>query len=197
MSDGTATASHTAPVSTGKRVVMVNGIPASGKSSIARALSQASGWPVLSVDGIKEPFMQQFGQLDRPLNRRLGIASYQAIWSVIAAAPQGCTFIVDAWFGFQPKESLVAFLQQANVTSLAEIWCQLPGELAAERYASRLADRLPGHPGAEYIPELVALAERAEPMQLSPVYVADQTKPVSNESIIAWTREVLTTVNYN
>lgn len=197
MSDETATASHTAPVNTGKRVVMVNGIPASGKSSIARALSQASGWPVLSVDGIKEPFMQQFNQLDRPLNRRLGIASYQAIWSVIAAAPQGCTFIVDAWFGFQPKESLLTFLQQANVTSLAEIWCQLPGELAAERYASRLADRLPGHPGAEYIPELIALAERAEPMQLCPVYIADQTKPVSNETIIAWTNEVLTIVNYN
>lgn len=197
MSDGRATASHADPVNTGKRVVMVNGIPASGKSSIARALSQATGWPVLSVDGIKEPFMQQFEQLDRPLNRRLGIASYQAIWSVIAAAPQGCTFIVDAWFGFQPKESLVNYLQQANVRSLAEIWCQLPGELAAQRYAARLGDRLPGHPGAEYIPELIALAERAGPMQLSPVYIADQIKVINNENIIAWTREVLTTVNYN
>jgi glucokinase len=29
------------------------------------------------------------------------------------------------------------------------------------------------------------------------VYIADQTKVINNENIIAWTREVLTTVNYN
>ncbi|KGT94701.1 ATPase AAA [Erwinia typographi] len=194
MSEGQMAASNA--LHNGKRVVMVNGIPASGKSSIARELATATGWPVLSVDGIKEPFMRQLENVDRALNRRLGIASYQAIWSVIAAAPQGCTFIVDAWFGFQPKESLVGFLHQAQVTAVAEIWCQLPGELAAQRYESRLASRLPGHPGAEYIPELIALAERAEPMRLGPVYIADQTKTVDSGNLLNWTHEVLSTVNY-
>jgi len=178
----------------GKRVVMVNGIPASGKSTIASELATASGWPILSVDGIKEPFMRQLENVDRALNRRLGIASYQAIWSVIAAAPQGCTFIVDAWFGFQPKEDLIGFLHDAQVTAVAEIWCQLPGELAAQRYKSRLANRLPGHPGEEYIAELIALAERAEPMQLGPVYIADQTqteKTEKTENLLGWICEVL------
>lgn len=196
MSERRADASHAIPANAGKRVVMVNGIPASGKSSIANALSGATGWPLLSIDGIKEPFMQQFAEVDRSLNRRLGIASYQAIWSVIAAAPQGCTFIVDAWFGFQPKQTLIAGLHRAGVRSLAEVWCQISGELAAERYASRLADRLPGHPGAEYIPELIALAEKAEPMRLSPLYVADQMQPADNEKIVNWIKEVLMNVNY-
>ncbi|WP_158784578.1 AAA family ATPase [Pantoea sp. BAV 3049] len=195
MSEGQL-ASQSNVLRNGKRVVMVNGIPASGKSSIARELATATGWPILSVDGIKEPFMRQLEHVDRALNRRLGIASYQAIWSVIANAPQGCTFIVDAWFGFQPKENLVSFLHEAQVTAVAEIWCQLPGELAAQRYESRLANRLPGHPGAEYIPELIALAERAEPMRLGPVYIADQTKTAEPNNLLNWTREVLSTINY-
>lgn len=174
-----------------KRVVMVNGIPASGKSSIARALADATGWPVLSVDGIKEPFMQQLENVDRLLNRRLGLASYQAIWHIVASAPPGCTFIVDAWFGFQPEQRLREFLQEAGVTALAEIWCQIPGELAAQRYTSRLAQRLPGHPGAEYIPELIALAEWAGPMKIGPVFNLDQMGDIDINDVISWTKEAL------
>ncbi|MFU9135917.1 AAA family ATPase [Erwinia tasmaniensis] len=174
-----------------KRVVMVNGIPASGKSSIARALANATGWPLLSVDGIKEPFMQQLENVDRVLNRRLGLASYQAIWHIVASAPPGCTFIVDAWFGSQPEQRLREFLQGAEVTALAEIWCHISGELAAQRYTSRLAQRLPGHPGAEYIPELIALAECAGPMKIGPVFIVDQMGDIDINDVISWTGEAL------
>ena len=44
----------------GKTVVLVNGVPASGKSTIARLLSEHFTLPLLTIDGIKEPFMAQF-----------------------------------------------------------------------------------------------------------------------------------------
>ncbi|MEE3649762.1 MULTISPECIES: AAA family ATPase [unclassified Brenneria] len=175
----------------GKRVVMVNGVPASGKSSIAIALATATGWPVLSLDGVKNPFLQHLDGVDRKFNRLLGMASYQAIWSIVASAPVGNTFIIDAWFGFQPKASLKAYLAESGVTQLAEVWCQISGELAAQRYESRLGQRLPGHPGADYIPELIELARVAEPMKLGPLFIVDQTLPVDIEKITAWMQEVL------
>lgn len=176
---------------TGKRVILVNGIPASGKSRLAVELSEYSGWLQLSLDGIKNPFLQRLQNVDRPFNRVLGLASYQVIWDIIGGAPQGSTFITDAWFGFQPKDVLQDYLQRAGVTQVLEIWCQIDAELAAERFASRLGERLPGHVGAEYIPELKILAGNAQPMALGPVYSVDQNvitqnKPVNIIDIHEW-----------
>ncbi|MQB41289.1 ROK family protein [Rhizobium sp. ICMP 5592] len=173
-----------------KRVVLVNGVPASGKSSLAKSLSQRTGWPVLSLDGIKNPFLEHIGPVDRDFNRTLGKASYQAIWSFIREAPVGSTFIVDAWFGFQPKALLEAYIKDAGVDRVAELWCKVPGAVASERYASRLKDRLPGHPGAEYVAELAVLADRAEPMACGALRTVDQTKEPDMDSITAWISEM-------
>ncbi|PWC13450.1 AAA family ATPase [Brenneria corticis] len=181
----------------GKGVVLVNGIPASGKSRISDALATATGWPILSLDSIKNPFLQHIPNVDRQFNRLLGIASYQAIWSLVANAPPGNTFIIDAWFGFQPKERLQACLTEAGVTRLAEVWCQIPGELAAQRYKVRLAERLPGHPGAEYLPELIELAKRAEPMKLGPLFIVDQTRFADIEKLTLWIKEALSESDIN
>ncbi|MFT4184603.1 MAG: ROK family protein [Rhizobium sp.] len=173
-----------------KRVVLVNGVPASGKSSLAKSLSRRTGWPVLSLDGIKNPFLEHIGGVDRDFNRTLGKASYQAIWSFIREAPAGSTFIVDAWFGFQPKALLETYIQDAGVDRVAELWCKVPGAVAGERYASRLQDRLPGHPGAEYVGELVVLADRAEPMGCGALMTVDQTKEPNMDDIAAWISDV-------
>jgi predicted NBD/HSP70 family sugar kinase len=168
---------------TGKRVILVNGIPASGKSRLAVELSAHSGWLQLSLDGIKNPFLQRLENVDRPFNRVLGQASYQVIWEIIAGAPDGSTFIVDAWFGFQPKEVLQDYLQRAGVTQVLEIWCQIDADLAALRFSSRLSERLPGHVGAEYISELKILAGNAQPMSIGPVYSVDQNVTAQNKLI--------------
>jgi hypothetical protein len=73
-----------------------------GKSQPSHTISQRTSWPILSLDTIKNPFLQHIEDVDRPCNRILGKASYQAIFSVIRDALQGSTFIVDAGYGFQP-----------------------------------------------------------------------------------------------
>jgi predicted kinase len=169
-----------------KTVILVNGIPASGKSTLARALAQHFGLPYLSLDGIKEPFMAQLDKVDRELNRRLGYAAYQAIWSMVAQAPQRCIYVIDAWYGFQPRELLRQYLREAGVTQVLEVWNQISAKLAAERYAARLGQRSTGHPGAEYLPELRALAERAMPMAIGPVIRVDQALPLEIDRLVDW-----------
>ena len=186
MSDNREVFNVDALTSPKKRVILVNGIPASGKSSLAVELSAKTGWLQLSLDGIKNPFLQRLEGVDRAFNRKLGQASYQVIWSIIGDAPQGSTFIVDAWFGFQPKEVLTDYLTQAGVTQVLEIWCQISPQSAAARYEARLGERLPGHLGAEYIPELKVLAEKAQPMELGPVYYSNQESPADINSIKNW-----------
>ncbi|TPL89901.1 ROK family protein [Mesorhizobium sp. B2-3-13] len=174
-----------------RRAVLVNGIPASGKSTVSRGIADRMGWPLLALDTVKNPFLELLGGADRQFNRTLGRASYQAIWSLVGDAPAGSTFIVDAWFGFQPRQVLEDHLRKAGVEHTVEIWCHAPGEVLAERYGARLGQRLPGHPGAAYIPELVELAKRAEPLRRGPLFEVDTTQPIDFDAIAAWLRATL------
>ncbi|MDP3196120.1 ROK family protein [Tabrizicola sp.] len=173
-----------------KRVVMINGVPASGKSSVARALSDATGWPILTLDTIKNPFLATLPPGDRLFNRTLGRATYAAIFDLVADAPAASSFILDAWFGFQPIDVLKAGLVRAGVTDLAEVWCHAPPQTVGDRYAARLASRPAGHPGAEYVPELIALAERATPTGLAPCHDIDTTRSVDIPALTDWLQAV-------
>ncbi len=172
-----------------KRAVLVNGVPASGKSGVARALSRETGWPVLALDTLKDPFLRELAPVDRPFNRRLGQAAYQAMFGVMAEAPAGTTFILDAWFGFQPEAVLTEGLARAGIAATAEIWCSTDAQEIGRRYAARLQDRTPGHPGAEYVPELIALAGRAAPAGTRPTLRIDTALPPDGRAMAGWLRE--------
>ncbi|WP_292397886.1 ROK family protein, partial [Mesorhizobium sp.] len=177
-----------------RRAVLVNGIPASGKSTVSRGIADRMGWPLLTLDTIKNPFLEALGGGDREFNRTLGRASYQAIWSVVGEAPAGTTIVVDAWFGFQPRQVLEDHLRRAGVEQTAEIWCHAPGEVLAERYRTRLDQRPAGHPGAAYIPELIELAKRAEPLRRGPLFDIDTTKPIAFDAITQWLQATIAAV---
>lgn len=169
-----------------KRVVLVNGVPACGKSQVSRALADRTGWPILTLDSVKEPFFDQLGVGDREFNRALGRASYAAIFRILADAPGGFTAIVDAWFGFQPVEVLERHLARAGIEAHAEIWCHAPSDVLVARYERRLGQRHAGHPGAAFLPELVALNERARPLRLGPSFDHDGTEPVAMPALLAF-----------
>jgi glucokinase len=169
-----------------KRAILVNGVPASGKSSVARALADATGLPILALDIIKNPFLIELPPGDRAFNRTLGRASYAAIFDLIHDAPAGTTFIIDAWFGFMPPEMLTAGLARAGVDHAVEIWCEAPPETVGARYAARLGQRPAGHPGADYVPELIALATRAKPLNIGANFTVDTTAPLPLAQLLAW-----------
>jgi predicted NBD/HSP70 family sugar kinase len=171
-----------------KQVILVNGVPASGKSHVARVISGHLNLPLLALDSIKEPLFDHLGLGDREHNRRLGRASYQAIWSIVQGSPDAVTFVIDAWLGFQPRDVLQKFLANAAVLRPMEIWCHAPSPVIEERFRSRLHHRHAGHPGESYIPELVALVDRANPMDLGSRYDLDTSLPLDQGKLLNWVR---------
>ena len=136
-----------------RRAILVNGIPASGKTGVSRAVADATGWPLLILDTVKEPFFDHLGTGDRAWNRALGRASSQAIWSVVADWPDPVGVVVDAWFGFEPREILEAHLARARIGATVEVWCHAPAEVIVEalprpaRLAASRPSRRRVHPG--------------------------------------------------
>jgi len=169
-----------------KRVLLVNGVPASGKSTVARAMAEAGGWPLLALDTVKEAFFAHLGTGDRDYNRQLGKASYQAIFALIGDFPENSTVVVDAWFGFQPAALLTDHLANAKVSRPAEIWCHAPPAVIGERYQSRLSSRHAGHLGESYVPELIELAGRAAPLGAYPLFRVDTTQPLDIPRLMDW-----------
>lgn len=169
-----------------KRAVLVNGIPASGKSTVARMISDEMNWPLLALDTIKEAFFAHIGTGDRDYNRLLGKASYQAVFALIKDFPQGTTVVIDAWFGFQPTETFNGHMATAEIGQAVEIWCHAPDNVLGERYRARLGKRHAGHLGEAYIPELIALAETARPLGIQPRFEIDTALPLDRGSLITW-----------
>lgn len=172
-----------------KRAVLVNGVPASGKSTVARCVSEAEGWPLLTLDTVKEAFFAHLGTGDRDYNRLLGKASYQALFALIKDFPDSTVTVIDAWFGFQPFNVLQSHIAHAGIGEIAEIWCHAPGSVVGERYKARLSARHAGHLGADYVPELTALADKAKPLGPFPRFDVDTTRQLDSAALMKWLGE--------
>ena len=163
-----------------RAAVLVNGVPASGKSRVAARLTEGltemgvAAVP-LGLDTVKEGLFVHVGTGDRDHNRMLGRASYHAIFNSIAAFPDRLVPVIDAWHGFQPPEVLREHLARARIDRVIEVWVAVPPEVARDRCRKRAARRAAGHPPASYADELFDLAGRARPMGFGPVIEVDGT----------------------
>lgn len=157
---------------------MINGVPASGKSTVSSALVpmlQKKGFlPIpLALDTVKEALFAEIGTGDRDYNRMLGRASYHAIFNTVAHFPKAVLPVIDAWHGFQPRDVLEGHLARAQINHVVEIWISVTPETAARRYRARSAERHAGHLPISYADEVFDLAGRAGPLGFGDVITLD------------------------
>ena len=125
-----------------RRYVVVSGPPASGKTTLARALAPALGLPLIAKDTIKQALMTVLPVPDVPASRTIGRASVAALLAVAAEAP--AAVLESVWH----RSYAVADLGSLPGT-LVEVFCRCDPAIAAERYARRAGTRSAGHFDAE------------------------------------------------
>ncbi len=153
-------------------VVMVNGLPGSGKSSLAPRLAGALGAACLARDRIKEALADAV-VTEVPA---LGVVAMETVWALAASLPG--MVVVDSWW-FRPRDLAYARegLTRTGATGTVEVWCDVPAEVARARYVARRRPSV--HADTERLAtEWAGWAAAAAPLALGPVIRVDTARPV-------------------
>ena len=127
--------------------ILVTGIPASGKSTMARFLAEAFGLPVISKDRIKECMYDTIGFRSREEKVKLGTASMQIMYDLAEELMRSARpFILENNFETVSKEGLLTILEKYEYKAIT---VTLTGDykIIYQRFLERNRDpgRHPGH----------------------------------------------------
>lgn len=157
-------------------LVVVTGMPSSGKTTVAEGLAHQLRLPLLAKDDIKESLYESLGAEDVSSSGRLGAAAYALIFALARTMlASGVSVIVEANFFRDQEADFPAF----PAHRLLQLHCEAPLPILLERYANR--SRHAGHQDAEKIKELPSRFESRvhSPLRLDGELIQlDTTQPL-------------------
>ena len=143
------------------RLVVISGPPATGKSTLARRLAGATGWPVFHSDEVRK----ELAGLAADTSARAGLDAglYGAEWTARTygelfdrargALGRGESAIVDASFASESHRTAVERLAGQTASVLSRFVCEVPTEVAADRARQRART---GHDASDAVGDVVA-----------------------------------------
>jgi predicted kinase len=141
------------------RLLVITGLPATGKTTLARVVASRYSAALLAKDTVKEPLLDSIGAADPAASRRLSDASFAVLFA-LAHAQLGCGVSVVLEGNFRPREHAVPL--QRLLTSVAgdpegarcaQVLCCVDEAVRRRRLAGRASDpgRHSGHRDAEQL----------------------------------------------
>jgi glucokinase len=167
-------------------VIVVTGLPGSGKTTLGRRLSTHLGLPLLTLDSVKEAIVDRLDVADRFAVRA---AAREVLARIIPDCPRGC--LIDIWVNpVRDHGEVRDALRGLGEARFVEIVCTVSADLAIKRYAGRPRHRahLPADQGT--IDRITEAAPMIGPLGLGPTRAVDTSQEVDLEALVAWLRSV-------
>ena len=154
-------------------LVLVNGLPGSGKTTLATGLAAVLGAPLISKDAIKVAVAEVVSAVPGPA---LGMAASEMMWT-LAAAMSGIVVLESWWFTPRDLGFVEAGLRRCGPASVVEVWCDVPARVAKARFAARQRHRI--HDDRRQLADAWPRWETAaEPLGVGPVVYVDTSGAV-------------------
>lgn len=129
-------------------LVIITGLPCSGKTTLARKIAAETCLPLVTKDDIKERLFDSLGWSDREWSKKLGRATFDLLFYFIELELcAGNSLIVEAPFFPQFHKESLQQIQQRQPFRLLVIECVADGEILLKRFIQRSESgkRHPGH----------------------------------------------------
>lgn len=163
--------------------IVVSGLPASGKSTVARALGEALALPVFDKDDWLEHAFDKLGYGDA--NRRTQLSRDADTHFIRAAQASNGGVLVSFWHRTGMPETSgtpIEWIEALNAPTMT-VECHCASEVAAERFLQRT--RHPGHLDASRDPaslrDTFRQLESLGLASIGPRVIVDTTQPLQLE----------------
>jgi predicted kinase len=163
-----------------RRVIILSGYPASGKTTLGRALAERFGLALVAKDALLDVMYEAAGGKpgDPDLSLRTGRAAWAAFWHLSRTCPR---VVLDS--NIQPDGEY----EKAQIARIAgpivEVHCRCPLDLARMRYAERAKLGRPAQRATTLDEARGALYGR--PLGLPRLVVVETSQPVDMEDAAA------------
>jgi predicted kinase len=162
-------------------LVLVNGAPAAGKTTIARRLARELALPLFARDSFKETLFDTLGWSDREWSAKLGAASWELLYVLIGQMlDAGQSLIAEGNFHAQWANPRLVEIQARHTCRIVQLFCETDGETLLARYRQRVetGERHPGHADhLNFDTMRVFLNQRWEPLAVGELIYIDTTHP--------------------
>ncbi|HPN96769.1 MAG TPA: AAA family ATPase [Candidatus Moranbacteria bacterium] len=121
-------------------LLLVSGIPASGKTTVAERISKELNCPIFIADRLKEIISEKIsGREDPVLFDKVARASYDILYyAVEEVLKTGTTCVAEAFFLASAAEPQIERLKKKYNCKLIQIYLRCDFEVATKRYSDRL-----------------------------------------------------------
>lgn len=170
-----------------RRYILISGLPASGKTTLARQIAPALNLPVIDKDDLLDRLFESEGVGDAAWRRMLSRESDALLMAEASASPMGA-ILVSFWrqTGMPLDSGTPTHWLREISDPVVQLRCVCEPETAVLRFFQR--QRHPGHldgetPYAEVLADLHALS-RLDPIDLEPSVIVDTSKEVRLEEVV-------------
>ncbi|HLM83724.1 MAG TPA: AAA family ATPase [Candidatus Bathyarchaeia archaeon] len=121
-------------------LVIVSGLPAAGKTTLATSIAEKFNFPLISADTIKEVMWNTMGhEFDFDFSDKLGRTAFELLFHFIELSlSKGVSLVVEAHFSPEINNERINELKEDYGSQLIQIYCDCETEVLRKRFKERM-----------------------------------------------------------
>ena len=121
-------------------LIIISGLPGTGKTTLAKKISDEFDLPMISMDEVKEVMWDTMGhEFDFEFSDKLGRTAFELVFHYIDAnLSKGVSMIVEAHFSPERNNERINKLKEKYGVQLIQIYCDCETEALRKRFKERM-----------------------------------------------------------